>query len=469
MHRTSLALLAAAVASVFHGPVAVASTADDPLRFVDAATIAPDILEGTVDVIDARPFGDHLAGHVPGAVHLDDEILRGPRGGLPVQFHAPADTAAVLAAAGVSGDRPVLVHSDAEDPLAAALVAYALLRCGHEDVSILDGGWEAWAANHPTSRALPAPGPSAEVPPISGDGFAPSDPHMAVADFETVAHHAGWDEVLFVDARPARHYRGEIAAWPRSGHIPGAVSLDWTRLMETDNPHRIRDAANLTRIVHEEAGIPADAEVIVYCGTGREATLLALVLRHELGMEQVRLYEGSWTEYSASDLPAEVGRRGPVRTRIHRDPEGRVAISAQPNVDTLRWLADEGIATIVNLRSTFELENRMPYDTGTLAELGLTGVEIPLGWDDGYDPAAVDRLAEVMATTEGPVLLHCASGGRARTMYTAYLVRHEGVSLDAAMRRAAVLGGGPSSLERLLDERIEMRPSGRPIEAAGDA
>ena len=100
---------------------------------------------------------------------------------------------------------------------------------------------------------------------------------------------------------PARQGRAEYG----KGHIPGAISFHWARLMEKDNTHKFLPFEQ-TKAELEKAGLTGDKEILVYCGTSREGSLLRFYLKHVAKFPNVRLYEGSWKEYvSMKKLPAE--------------------------------------------------------------------------------------------------------------------------------------------------------------------
>jgi thiosulfate/3-mercaptopyruvate sulfurtransferase len=110
---------------------------------------------------------------------------------------------------------------------------------------------------------------------------------------------------LLIDARPHNEYIGDDDVWLRKGHIPGAISFHWARLMTPENTHQFL-AAEQAKIELTKAGITPDKEIIVYCGTSREGSLLRFYLKHVAKYPNVRLYEGSWKEYASfKDLPAE--------------------------------------------------------------------------------------------------------------------------------------------------------------------
>jgi hypothetical protein len=100
---------------------------------------------------------------------------------------------------------------------------------------------------------------------------------------------------------------GADEIWLRKGHIPGAVSFHWARLIEKDNTHKFKPFAEVKADL-EAAGITPDKEILCYCGTSREGSLLRFYLKHVAGYPKVRLYEGAWKEYvwlKGKSLPAE--------------------------------------------------------------------------------------------------------------------------------------------------------------------
>lgn len=166
----------------------------------------------------------------------------------------------------------------------------------------------------------------------------------------------------------------------------------------------------------------------------------------------VNIYEGDEHEGAG---PVEIAWAEPVvieAPALHR--EGRLVFSAQPDEGTLRSVVSEGAGTVVNFRRESEMEG-VPFDEAAVVEgAGARYVHLPLGGspgeEPGYDPEDVDKLAEVLKNAEGDVYMHCASGGRARTIWTAYLVKYEGLSEEEAILRAQRVGQEPSALDRLL-------------------
>ena len=251
-------------------------------------------------IVDTRlnPY-DYFAGHLPQAVHLADASLRGPSAGLPVQFYQPGLLGFMLSRAGIKAGDKVVVYSDGMDVLGATMTAYVLERLGHKEIYFVDGGWTAYKATQK---------PSQEYPKYQAVDYDLTDARKAVSvTLDELKALMGKSGVVLIDARPAPTYRGDTNVWTRNGHIPGAINLEWRSLTDPDNPHKLKPVEELRAIVGARKLDPA-SDIIVYCGTGREATLEYMVLKHVLGFRKVRLYEGSWTEYCAQpELQIETG------------------------------------------------------------------------------------------------------------------------------------------------------------------
>lgn len=274
----------------------------EPFRIVSPEWVAENAASPMVRVIDLRTsVAAYQTAHLPSAVFLANDALRAPHHGVPVQFLDPEATAALFRRAGVSPEHTVVVYGEDGEVLGATMAAYALHRIGHRNVAIVDGGIEAFREKHPTTQQYPASG--------EGTLYPRFDPSM-IATFDDVKAAMKNPDAVLIDARPLNEHIGETRRWIRNGHIPGSVSLHWRHLMQPHSAHAFKPVEEMKQLV-EATGAKKDQEVIVYCGTGREATLLYHVMKHTLGYTNVRLYEGSWTDYAArADMPVE---RNPLR------------------------------------------------------------------------------------------------------------------------------------------------------------
>jgi len=250
-------------------------------------------------VAPRRPAGldSYREGHLPAAVFIDlERDLAAPPG--PAGRHPLPDPAVftdAMRAAGVNEDRPVVVYDD-RDATAAARAWWLLRYHGHENVRVLDGGYQAWlAAGLPVSKADPA-GPS-------GD-FTARPGHMPVLDAagaQTMARTG-----LLLDARTGERYRGEQEPVdPVAGHIPGAVSAPTAGNVNPDGTFR-SPAELAARFAALGAGSQA-GPVGAYCGSGVTAAheVLALAV---VGLPAA-LYVGSWSNWITDPArPVATGR-----------------------------------------------------------------------------------------------------------------------------------------------------------------
>lgn len=239
---------------------------------------------------------NYQVSHLPGAVYLDlNRDLSGPLAEHGGRHPWPEQAAllATLRAVGLSNQSRVVIYDDAANMYAGRL--WALLRwLGHEQVQLLDGGWQAWNA-----AGLPV---TAELPELVAGPFEPQlQPRFLASVDELRSPAAG---VVVLDARSAERYRGETEPIdPRAGHIPGALNRPFAENLEGQlfkSPERLR--AEMGAL-----GLTPEQEIIVYCGSGVTAnhTLIAL---SEAGFARGRLYPGSWSDWvSYPDNPIATG------------------------------------------------------------------------------------------------------------------------------------------------------------------
>lgn len=252
-------------------------------------------------VLDTRGgYKDYFRGHLPAAHHINFDTLRGTDHGVPVQYLPDDITRALLVLAGVDKSRMHLIYATGDklpndEILSASMVAYVLEKYGVENIRIVDGGLPGWQkAKLPVTQEYFG-NPKGTLPEKTNFGIA--------LNVEDVLKRK--PEAVLVDARPKNEYLGEDEIWLRKGHIPGAISFHWARLMESDNTHAFLPFEHVKQQL-EAAGLTADKEILVYCGTSREGSLLRFYLKHVAKYPNVRLYEGSWKEYaSLKQHPAE--------------------------------------------------------------------------------------------------------------------------------------------------------------------
>ncbi|WP_244350427.1 sulfurtransferase [Thermostichus vulcanus] len=287
--------------SLTHAPAQPAKAASGVgIQFVSPDWVSAHAEDANLRILDVRiaPFA-YFSGHIPGAVHIPDNAFRGPDGKLPVQYWPNDKLQSLFQQVGVTDDSQVLIYSDGNDVLGATMVAYLLERAGHPGAAVLNGGFKGYqAAGLPVTKEFPAYEP--------GRFTLKDDPSLRVT-LEEVKNLIGKAGVTFVDPRPADLFAGDVDIWARNGHIPGAKNIPWpTFTIGEENFHQLKPLAEIQALL-DERGVKKEDQIIVTCSTGREATLQYAVLKYQLGYPNVRVYEGSWTEYQQSGLPVETG------------------------------------------------------------------------------------------------------------------------------------------------------------------
>ncbi|MBM2619134.1 sulfurtransferase [Actinoplanes sp. LDG1-06] len=239
--------------------------------------------------LDGRRGADAYArGHLPGAVFVDlDADLAAPptpadgRHPLP----DPAHFAERMSALGIGADDTVIAYDDAGGVMAARLVW--MLRALGLEAALLDGGLDAYGKERETD----APGRPRAVFPVRP---WPAERLAGLTD-------ATSGEFVVLDARQPERFRGETEPIdPRPGHIPGARNVSCRDNVTADGRFL---PAEILRQRFVAAGVTDGADVVSYCGSGVTAchNLLAL---ERAGFAPGRLYPGSWSQYSATELPA---------------------------------------------------------------------------------------------------------------------------------------------------------------------
>ncbi len=258
-------------------------------------------------VLDTRGgYKDYFRGHLPTAHHINFDTLRGTDHGVPVQYLPDDLTKALLVRAGVDKDRLHLVYATGaelpnDEVLSTSMVVYVLEKFGVKDIKVVDGGFAEWKKQGLEPAREYFGNPTGALPDTANPTVA--------ATIDDVQQHVGKPGRILVDARPLNEYEGDDDVWLRKGHIPGAISFHWARLMEKDNTHKFKPLDEVKAEL-DKAGITRDKDIIAYCGTSREGSLLLFYLKHVAGYPNVRLYEGAWKEYvwlKDQSLPAETG------------------------------------------------------------------------------------------------------------------------------------------------------------------
>ncbi|NEW38832.1 sulfurtransferase [Nocardia cyriacigeorgica] len=240
-------------------------------------------------------------GHIEGAVRLDwkkdlqDQVRR--------DFVNQEQFSDLLSARGIANDDEVVLYGGNNNWFAAYAYWYFKLY-GHNNVKLLDGGRKKWELD---GRPL-----STEAVSRPATQYKASAPDVSIRAFR--------DEVIaaigaknLVDVRSPDEFTGKILApahlpqeqSQRPGHIPGAINVPWSKAANEDGTFKSDD--ELTAI-YAEAGLDGSKDTIAYCRIGERSSHTWFVLQELLGHQNVKNYDGSWTEYgSLVGAPIELG------------------------------------------------------------------------------------------------------------------------------------------------------------------
>lgn len=242
--------------------------------------------------------------HIPGAIFMDhDAVLVGQRSGKNGRHPLPerAALAQYLRAHGLQPQTQVVVY-DAANSMFAAHLWWMLRWLGHENVAILDGGWQAWLAAYPDQVQTAAKAVTT-MPSQWQESAAPAMPTVHVTE---VLHNLEQPHFVVLDARAAERFRGEVEPIdPVAGHIPGAVNRPMSANLQADG--QFKPAETLRAEFLSLLGERPAHQVVHQCGSGITAchNLFAMELA---GLNGSVLYPGSWSEWiSDASRPIAVG------------------------------------------------------------------------------------------------------------------------------------------------------------------
>jgi thiosulfate/3-mercaptopyruvate sulfurtransferase len=230
-------------------------------------------------------------GHVPGALgwnwttELCDTLVR--------DIVPKAKLEQLLGASGITPETTIVVYGDNNNWF-AAWAFWQLKVYGHRDVRIMDGGRKKWLAeNRDVEVGRPAVTPTT---------YTARNPDLSIRAFLPEVQKAmGRPDVALVDVRSPAEFTGEILAPPglpetcqRGGHIPGAKSIPWGKACNDDGTFKTRDELSA---LYGAQGVTPDKQVIAYCRIGERSSHTWFVLKYLLGYQDVKNYDGSWTEW----------------------------------------------------------------------------------------------------------------------------------------------------------------------------
>ncbi|MFK7946872.1 MAG: sulfurtransferase [Saprospiraceae bacterium] len=261
---------------------------------INCETLHTILNQENIVIIDTRHYlkdlekgqNEYNQAHIPNAfyAHLDHdlsgEIIAGVTGRHP--FPSVKKIVERLESWGIDETKQVVVYDQSHGGIAARL--WMLLNwLGHENVAVLNGGWQQWQRlNLPTNNNIPT---------ATKSTFSPTVKDYLLVNAEAIEANIQQFDFTLIDARAAARYRGEIEPIdPVAGHIPTALSFPF--IENLDDNHLFISDNNLSQRFQSIE----NEDIVIYCGSGVTACHNILALKH-IGKTDVRLYPGSWSDW----------------------------------------------------------------------------------------------------------------------------------------------------------------------------
>ena len=253
---------------------------------VSADELSSMLANEDIILIDAR--SDTGEAYIPGAIHFAAiPELGDTTNPIPNYLIGPEAFQVKMRNIGLNQDDNVVIL-DGGNSLQAARLFYALEYYGFSNASILNGGMAAWQENeYPTE---------VESKTVSETGnFTVEIQPSRFCDYETIVAASNDPDKVVFDVRSKGEYTGEVQRAEKSGHIPNAVNLEWSAVLETGEIPYFKSASEIQEM-YSEAGLTPEKEIIPHCQTNNRGAHAYFTLRL-MGYDSVRPYEASWAEY----------------------------------------------------------------------------------------------------------------------------------------------------------------------------
>jgi len=281
-------------AAILYTPIVLADIDSTPL-LVSKEWLKPRLAEANLVVVDTRDPDVYSHLHIENAVNIPVSSTFENRKHQS-RVAAISVIQSLLSAAGINNDSHIVLYDDS-GMLDAAREFWVLEVYGHSRLSILNGGFQMWAnAGYPSNDKTVSRRQTLYIPTIvPGKLSTKFSTRLAISD----------KSKIIVDARSEQEYIGTFNRFERAGHIPSAINIPATMIMEVNDEGvlAIKPKSALNQIFGH---LDRSKKIIAYCNKGKESALTFFALR-QLGFV-VSAYDGSWYEWNSdSTLPIETG------------------------------------------------------------------------------------------------------------------------------------------------------------------
>ena len=258
------------------------------------------ILDGKPEqllILDLGKSDTYQQAHVPGAISVAPSDIQLGTKPAPGLLPTEQQLSILFSRLGLTADTHVVVYDDDGGPWAGRMI-WALDSIGHKHYSFLNGGIHSWLAEQRPIESKVNSGVASDYQVTSIDESVSITKSQLLTAIEN-------SDVQIWDARSFKEYTGEKAVSARGGHLPGAVSYEFTRTLDSDKHLKLRDL----EVIQQELaaiGINGEKTIVSHCQTHRRSGLTYVVAK-ALGWK-MKAYAGSWAEWGNDpDMPIETG------------------------------------------------------------------------------------------------------------------------------------------------------------------
>lgn len=276
-------------------PLSAGAQPDGSIRVVSTAWLAEHLNDPNLVILQSGwTRGNYKSEHIPGALFLWLNGFSSDTPDLSTQLPDAVKVEPLLNELGITNKSKIVVYFEGQNVTMTArmILTFDYFGLGNQ-ASYLDGGLDAWKREgRPVTKEISNP---------QKGTFKPSLHSEHIADAEWIARNLHDPNVKIIDARSARFYEGNGGGMPRPGHIPGAVNIPYSSVVDSTNLLLPRETL---KEMFLKAGVNPGNKVVTYCHVGQQASLLYFVAR-SLGYD-ARLYDGSFEDWSGREnLPVD--------------------------------------------------------------------------------------------------------------------------------------------------------------------
>ena len=269
----------------------------DSSRLVSTDWLENELGNEKIVIIDVRKKEQYDAGHIPGAYHMTpgevfQQEIGGVKGMLPPANHIEKN----LSMAGITPESTIVFY-DGNSNLWSSRGLWALEVYGHKNTKLLDGVWGKWESE---GKEV-----SNDVPQEKSSNYEFSSPadNSLIAGIDEIIESIDDPSKIVCDTRSPEEYSGKDVRAERGGHVPDSKNVNWVMGVNESGEFK---PSNELKNLYDDAGITDGETIYTLCQTAVRATHTWFILSYLLGEKNVKVYDGSWTEWgNDNSLPIE--------------------------------------------------------------------------------------------------------------------------------------------------------------------